>query len=186
MAAAQPNFAPPPTYADVVVVDPTNQKQRFNPIWLDWFLSLAQVLTNSGAASGTINHNTLGNLQGGKASEYYHLTNAQDQIVTAMGTLGSNGTLLQSTGTSVQWTASPVVDTTTINNGTLPMFATTLRAANGFGCNGAAVQTPYASGGALAGYVTGANGLDTAAHMQALYNQVVAIRAALVANGIMS
>ena len=43
-----------------------------------------------------------------------------------------------------------------------------------------------ASGGALASYVDGTHGLDTAAHMQALYNLVVNIRAALVANGIMS
>jgi hypothetical protein len=59
-------------------------------------------------------------------------------------------------------------------------------AAAGFGCNGAAAQTSVASGGALAAYVTGAFGLDSTAHMQALFNQVVAIRAALVANGIMS
>ena len=55
-----------------------------------------------------------------------------------------------------------------------------------FGCNAAGAQSPYASGGALAGYVTGAFGLDSDAHMQAFYNLVVAIRAALVANGIMS
>lgn len=55
-----------------------------------------------------------------------------------------------------------------------------------FGCNGAAAQTAYASGGALAAYATGAFGLDSDANMQALYNLVVAMRAALVANGIMS
>ncbi len=58
--------------------------------------------------------------------------------------------------------------------------------AGAFGCNAAAAQTAYASGGALAAYAGGTNGLDTAAHMQALYNLVVAIRAALVADGIMS
>lgn len=61
-----------------------------------------------------------------------------------------------------------------------------VKVAGAFGCNAAAAQTAYASGGALAAYGAGANGLDTAAHMQALYNLVVAIRAALVANGIMS
>lgn len=55
-----------------------------------------------------------------------------------------------------------------------------------FGCNGQAAQGSYTSGGALASYVTGAFGLDSDAHMQALFNLVVAIRAALVANGIMS
>lgn len=43
-----------------------------------------------------------------------------------------------------------------------------------------------ASGGALAAYDTGANGLDTAENMSALHALVVAMRAALVANGIMS
>jgi hypothetical protein len=55
-----------------------------------------------------------------------------------------------------------------------------------FGTNGAAAQTAYASGGALAAYAAGANGLDTGAHMQSMYNLVVAMRAALVANGTMS
>lgn len=61
-----------------------------------------------------------------------------------------------------------------------------VRFGGAFGCNAATPQTAAASGGALAAYVTGVFGLDTGAHMLALYNQVVAIRAALVANGIMS
>lgn len=56
----------------------------------------------------------------------------------------------------------------------------------GFGCNGAAAQTAVASGGALAAYGSGANGFDTGAHASALYALVVAMRGALVANGIMS
>ena len=55
-----------------------------------------------------------------------------------------------------------------------------------FGCNNATAQTPVASGGALASYVTGVFGLNSSANMQALFNQVVKIRSALVANGIMS
>lgn len=61
-----------------------------------------------------------------------------------------------------------------------------LAVSTGFGCNGATPQTAAASGGALAAYASGTAGLDTGAHMQALYNLVVAMRAALVANGIMS
>ena len=56
----------------------------------------------------------------------------------------------------------------------------------GFGCNGATAQTAAASGGALNAYGAGANGLDTGANMSALHALVVAMRAALVANGIMS
>lgn len=64
--------------------------------------------------------------------------------------------------------------------------ANTLTAAGAFGCNGATAQAAYASGGALAAYGAGANGFDTAGHASALYAMVVAIRAALVANGTMS
>ena len=43
-------FQPPPTYAEVVLVDPENKKPpRFNPVWLKWFLDLSQ---NLGAAGG--------------------------------------------------------------------------------------------------------------------------------------
>ena len=58
--------------------------------------------------------------------------------------------------------------------------------AGAFGINGAAAQAAYASGGALAAYGTGAFGLDSGANMSALHALVVKIRAALVANGIMS
>jgi len=74
------------------------------------------------------------------------------------------------------------------NNVVASTFSTSgqLTVVGGFGCNGAAAQAAVVSGGALAAYVTGAFGLDTGAHMQALLNQVIAIRSALVANGIMS
>ncbi|MES2352075.1 MAG: hypothetical protein V4641_31285 [Pseudomonadota bacterium] len=55
-----------------------------------------------------------------------------------------------------------------------------------FSCNGKTPQTAVASGGALAAYAAGANGLSTGAEMSALHAMVVNIRATLVANGIMS
>jgi hypothetical protein len=63
---------------------------------------------------------------------------------------------------------------------------TTVQSTGAAGFNGATPQTPVASGGALAAYGAGANGLDTGANMAALHALVVSIRAALVANGIMS
>lgn len=63
-------------------------------------------------------------------------------------------------------------------------LSTTL--AGAFGCNTKAAQTAYASGGALNAYGAGANGLDSGANMSALHALVVKLRAALVANGIMS
>lgn len=53
-----------------------------------------------------------------------------------------------------------------------------------FGCNGATAQASAVVGAALASYGTGVFGLDSDANMQALYDLVVAMRAALVANGI--
>jgi hypothetical protein len=61
-----------------------------------------------------------------------------------------------------------------------------LQSIGAFACNNASPQTPAASGGALNAYSDGTHGLDTLANMQALYTLVVNMRAALVANGIMS
>lgn len=63
---------------------------------------------------------------------------------------------------------------------------TSLTVGTGFGCNAAAAQTAYASGGALNAYGAGANGFDTGANASALHALVVNIRAALVNNGIMT
>jgi hypothetical protein len=65
-------------------------------------------------------------------------------------------------------------------------ISTTLTVTGAFGCNTKAAQTAFASGGALNAYGAGANGLDTGANMSSLHALVVAMRAALVANGIMS
>jgi hypothetical protein len=58
--------------------------------------------------------------------------------------------------------------------------------AGAFGCNSKTAQTPYASGGALSAYSAGTCGFDTDAHAQEIHTLVTNIRAALVANGIMS
>lgn len=66
------------------------------------------------------------------------------------------------------------------------LFANEATITAGFGCNSKTAQTAYASGGALATYGTGAFGFDSDAHASELHAMVVSIRAALVANGIMS
>ena len=68
----------------------------------------------------------------------------------------------------------------------LAAFGGALTTQGGFACNGLGAQTAYASGSALAGYGAGANGLDSGGAMSALHALVVSMRAALVANGIMS
>lgn len=78
------DFAPAPTYADPVIVDEISRKSRFNPLWLKWFLDLAQFLSAAGAASGGVLHNNSADLQGGAATDYYHLTGAEHTaLVTA-------------------------------------------------------------------------------------------------------
>ncbi len=80
---------------------------------------------------------------------------------------------------------TPVIGITA--NSTAVTLAGNLKVTTGFACNGIATpQTAAASGGALATYGAGINGFDTEPHAAALYAMVVAIRGALVANGIMS
>ncbi len=66
------------------------------------------------------------------------------------------------------------------------LASTSITAGTGFGCNSKTAQTAYASGGALSAYATGAFGFDSDAHCQEIHTLLTNIRAALVANGIMS
>lgn len=52
---------PPPTYAQVLLTDPSSGIAKFNPIWLDWFVQLAalvstaaSILTNPATFSSTV------------------------------------------------------------------------------------------------------------------------------------
>lgn len=81
-------FEPPPTYAEVVIVDETGSKPRFNPIWLKWFVDIAALLTSSGGGSGGIVHNNTTSIQGGSAGQRYHLTSTQASAVASMVTNG--------------------------------------------------------------------------------------------------
>lgn len=49
------SLPPPPTYAQVLLTDPSSGQAIFNPIWLDWFVRLAaQVSTLVGGATGAV------------------------------------------------------------------------------------------------------------------------------------
>jgi len=79
------------------------------------------------------------------------------------------------------------VSTTSATGGTTNIDITgSIQCDGGFGCNGAAAQTAYPSGGPLAPFAAGTVGFDTVAHAQSFYNLIVAIRALLVGNGTMS
>jgi hypothetical protein len=106
---------------------------------------------------------------------------------------GVLGVLDQTTGAVVPFQdAVAAITSGTIDGaaigGTAPAAGafTTLNATGAFACNGAASQAPVVAGAELAAYGTGAFGLDSDAAMEAMYDLVVAMRAALVANGIMA
>lgn len=76
-------FQPPPTYAEVVLVDERTQKGAFNPIWLKWFVDLAAFVSVSGGGSGGgVIHNDTADLQGGSSTQRYHLTQSQHTALT--------------------------------------------------------------------------------------------------------
>lgn len=84
-------FPVPPTYAEPTIVDPNSGKAQFNPIWLKWFLDVAQFLSGVGLTiTQQIDHNALGDLQGGALGQFYHLTAAQqaDLFVNPITTPG--------------------------------------------------------------------------------------------------
>lgn len=83
------DFEPPPTYAEVVITDEKTGKERFNPIWLKWFVDIAALLTSAGGGGGGIVHNDTTGLQGGTANQYYHLSAAMAAAVAALGTMAS-------------------------------------------------------------------------------------------------
>jgi hypothetical protein len=152
------------------------------------------------ATSSTINGQTISsaaNFTGTITTASTLNTGADVIITTASGT--ANRTRLVQTGV-VSWylrnsattglfalEEAGVADWFTVAKTTgAATFAGTLAVTGGFGCNTKAAQAAYASGGALNAYGAGANGLDSGANMSALHAMVVSIRAALVADGIMS
>ena len=164
-------FEPPPTYADPVEVDNKLKPgqpgySKFSPIWLKWFLdftNFANTTINKGVTLAT-------SIAGGSVNAIVY----QSGTNTTAFLIPSTGYLVYSSGVLVwQQTGS----------------FTTLTASLGFGCNGASAQTAYASGGSVV--TTGATnvapyGYTTAAQANAIITLLNNIRAALVANGIMS
>lgn len=98
-AASITTFPPPPTYAEPTIVDARTGKSQFNPIWLRWFLEVAQILSQLavGANSSNINHEKLAGLLGGDEGGHYHISMTQyynllTNPMTAAGDLIVGGT----------------------------------------------------------------------------------------------
>lgn len=70
-------FPIPPTYTLPFTKSPDTGEYLFSPIWLQWFLDLARILSIAGVTPSGFDHQALGNLQGGNTSERYHLSNVE-------------------------------------------------------------------------------------------------------------
>ena len=83
-------FLPTPTYALPVIVEEKTGIAVFNPIWLDWFLRLAENLGAAGAGSGSV---TSVNASGGATGLTF-----TGGPVTTTGTLTLGGVLNPASG----------------------------------------------------------------------------------------
>lgn len=118
------SFQPPPTYAEVVIVDPVTKKGIFNPIWLNWFLNLVKNLNPSG--SGSVTSVTVAAANNGLSAAFANATSTPALII-GIGTVqpataynavdGSPG--ISTTVT----TASLVGKTITVKNGLITGFS---------------------------------------------------------------
>lgn len=91
------NFQPPPTWALPILVEERSGRAIFNPIWLKWFVDLTAVLDAAGGTTPNI-HNNLNSIQGGGATERYHLTNAEHTNLT-VGFTGTGNLVRQASPT---------------------------------------------------------------------------------------
>jgi len=132
-------FQPPPTWALPVLVDERTKEGQFNPIWLKWFVDLAQVLSSFGGGSGSADHNLLSGLQGGASSQYYHLSAAQHAALIALEPFPVG---------SIFTSVSPTNPNTLLGYGTWTAFGTG-RVLVGVDTGNASFDTVEETGGSL-------------------------------------
>ena len=170
---------PPPTFASPIVLPPSavgrigsqggDQARQifesvqmilaavqFNPIWVKWFVDIAQLLTISGAGGNNqgIQHNALNGIQGGTTGSYYHFTQTQHDSLTGGGdsTLhyhASDRDRANHTGTQLLSTISDVTATPAEVNQLAVGLSVT-------------ITTAPLTGGGSTGSMTFANGVLTA------------------------
>lgn len=93
------NISPPPTWAPVI----DKETGAFNPVWLQWFITVTAILNQTSGGGSGITHNSLSGLQGGTSNEYYHLELGGYNAIYAAGSMAYQvDTDVNITGGSVQ------------------------------------------------------------------------------------
>ena len=122
-------FQPAPTYADPVLIDEKTKKSSFNPLWLNWFLTLAQNLGAGGAGSGS-------------------------GTVTSVAATGANGIVVGGSPVTGAGTLALSLGTLNVNTTGSAATLTTPRAINGVNFDGSAAITIPAAAATLTGGAT--------------------------------
>lgn len=107
-----PTFQAPPTWADIALYDDRTHKSSFNPIWLDWFISLTAGLGGGGAGSGTV---TSVDISGSGALSFSGGPVTTSGIITAALAVTGAGNVVLASGA----TLSPAMGASGINQTTI-------------------------------------------------------------------
>lgn len=95
------NFPTPPTYTLPLEEDKTTKQVVFSPIWLRWFIDMANTFTKMGfTLGGALDHEKLEGLLGGITDEHYHLTELSHRYLSDQLT---DGIVLRDTGGVNYW-----------------------------------------------------------------------------------
>lgn len=172
-------YNPPPTYAEPVI-ETADGHYAFNPVWLKWYIDLTTLL-NVFATSGTPA------VVNGSGQIVITAADGTAPIITSSTTEVAN---LHAAVATKLATARTIGGVSFDGTGNITVISATgdFLVGTKFGCNGKAVQAAFVSGGAApsGGVGTSAGGWDTSANRDAAITLLNNIRAALVANGIMS
>ncbi len=94
-------FQAPPTYAELLLVDPKSGKAAFNPIWLNWFISLTQNIGATGPVNSVTASGGLSSSGGANPNITITSVTGVGAVVLATGPTLTAPVLGAATGTSL-------------------------------------------------------------------------------------
>lgn len=164
------DFQPPPTYAEVVLVDERTGKSAFNPIWLKWFIDLVGNLGPGGAGTVTsidVSGGTTGLTTGGGPVTTNGTITLSGILVGASGgtgvanigkTITLGGNLTTTPANAITFTTTGATNVTLPTSGTLGTGTVTSVAQSFTGGLISVAGSPVTSSGTLALTVAGTSG----------------------------